>query len=157
SKVPEDKRILEKDNMTKSIFNIEPNRKTTLEILPCTMKACNGPHVPLVVVDEIDTVSGEALKAFKEISGMLDSRGDQKALRVGISTRKSRYGLMNQQIENAESAGRTVRRWTAFEFSARCPDSRSGTDPVELYVKQDEMEVLTKDKWEKQPPQRKSE
>ena len=51
---------------------------------------CNGPHVPLVVTDEIDTVSGEGLKAFKEISGMLDSKGDKRALRVGISTRKSR-------------------------------------------------------------------
>ena len=81
---------------------------------------CNGPHVPLVVVDEIDTVSGEGLKAFKEISGMLDSNGGKKALRVGISTRKSRYGLMNQKIEEMEQSTdktRAVRRWTAFEFT----------------------------------------
>lgn len=104
---------------------------------------CNGPHVPLVVVDEIDTVSGEGLKAFKEISGMLDSRDGKKALRVGISTRKTRYGLMNRQIENAENEGRTVRRWTAFEFMERCSDERSGTKKIPLYVNQDKMEVLT--------------
>ena len=69
--IPEDERILEKANMSKSIFNVS-QEKVTLEVLPCTLKACNGPHVPLVVVDEIDTVSGEGLKAFKEISGMLD-------------------------------------------------------------------------------------
>jgi len=138
----EDNRILKAANMSKSIFNVG-GIQPTLEILPCTLKACNGPHVPLVVVDEIDTVSGEGLKAFKEISGMLDSKGGKRALRVGISTRKSRYGLMNKQIENAENEGRVVRRWTAFEFSERCPDSRSGTTPIDAYTILEDMEVIT--------------
>jgi len=140
--IPEDQRIAEKLNMSKSMFNLN-GEKITLEVLPCTLKACNGPHVPLVVVDEIDTVSGEGVKAFKEISGMLDSKGGKKALRVGISTRKSRYGLMNKQIENALEEGRTVRRWTALEFSERCTDERSGTKEINLYVNQEKMEVLT--------------
>lgn len=110
-------------------------------------KNCNGPHVPLVVVDEIDTVSGEGLRAFADIAGMLDSRGRQKALRIGISTRKSRYGLMNRQIEEAERAGRTVKKWTALEFAERCPDIKSGTVPTDLYVPQDDMEVLTVEEW----------
>jgi phage terminase large subunit len=146
--VPEEQRILEKANMSKSIFNLG-GEKVTLEVLPCTLKACNGPHVPLVVVDEIDTVSGEGLKAFKEISGMLDSKGGKIALRVGISTRKSRYGLMNKQIENAEAENRTVRRWTAFEFTERCDDRRSGTKEIDLYVNQDKMEVLTQEEFDK--------
>lgn len=153
AKLSEDQRILEKANMSKSIFNLGGD-KVTLEVLPCTLKACNGPHVPLVVVDEIDTVSGEGLKAFKEIAGMLDSKGGRKALRVGISTRKSRYGLMNKQIENAEHEGRTVRRWTAFEFTERCPDSRSGTKEVDLYVIQDKLEVLTEEEFKKKEPQK---
>jgi phage terminase large subunit len=151
SDIPEDERILEKANMSKSIFNVGPD-KITLEVLPCTLKACNGPHVPLVVVDEIDTVSGEGLKAFREISGMLDSRAGKKALRVGISTRKSRYGLMNQKLEEIEGTPdktRVARRWTAFEFTERCPDSRSGTTPVDLYVNQDKMEVLTEEQFGK--------
>lgn len=146
--IPEEQRILEKANMSKSIFNLNGS-KVTLEVLPCTLKACNGPHVPLVVVDEIDTVSGEGLKAFKEISGMLDSKGGKLALRVGISTRKSRYGLMNKQIENAEAEGRTIRRWTAFEFTERCDDKRSGTKEIDLYVNQDKLDVLTKEEYEK--------
>lgn len=146
--VPEESRILEKANMSKSLFNID-GEKVTLEVLPCTLKACNGPHVPLVVVDEIDTVSGEGVKAFKEISGMLDSKGGKIALRVGISTRKSRYGLMNKQIENADAENRTVRRWTAFEFTERCTDERSGTKQVDLFVNQDKMEVLTLEDYNK--------
>ena len=142
SDIPEDQRILEKANMSKSLFNIG-GEKLTLEVIPCTLKACNGPHVPLVVVDEIDTVSGEGVKAFAEINGMLDTRPGKEALRIGISTRKTRYGLMNRQIENADAEGRTVRRWTAFEFMERCDDKRSGTDKIPLWVNQDKMEVLT--------------
>jgi phage terminase large subunit len=147
--LPEEERILEKANMSKSIFNIN-NEKVTLEVICCTLKAVNGPHVPLVIVDEIDTVSGEGIRAFKDIAGMLDSKGGKKALRVGISTRKSRYGLMNQKIEDIEANPdntRAVRRWTAFEFTERCPDSRSGTAPVDLYVNQDKMEVLTEEQF----------
>lgn len=144
--IPENQRILEKANMSKSLFNIG-GEKLTLEVIPCTLKACNGPHVPLVVVDEIDTVSGEGVKAFAEINGMLDSRAGKAALRVGISTRKTRYGLMNRQIENAEAEGRTVRRWTAFEFMERCDDKRSGTEKIPLWVNQDKMEVLTDDQY----------
>lgn len=155
-------KFLEKLNMEKSLFNLidRTNRqriKTTLEVLPCTLKAVNGPHVPLVVVDEIDTVSGEGLKAFKDISGMLDSRGGKRALRVGISTRKSRYGLMNSQIENAESAGRTVKYWTALEFTQRCPDDRSGTKPTVGYVLQEDMEVITEEQWERKSKNKKDE
>lgn len=146
--IPEDKRILEKANMSKSLFNIGDD-KVTIEVLPCTLKACNGPHVPLVVVDEIDTVSGEGVKAFAEINGMLDTRNGKEALRVGISTRKTRYGLMNKQIENADAEGRTVRRWTAFEFMERCSDERSGTEKIPLYVNQDKMEVLTEEDYNK--------
>jgi len=155
-------KILEKLNMEKSMFNLIDKFsknivKVSLEVLPCTLKAVNGPHVPLVVVDEIDTVSGDGLRAFKDIEGMLDSKGKRRGLRVGISTRKSRYGLMNKQIEGAEAAGRTVKYWTALEFTARCPDERSGTDPVTGYVMQEDMEVITKDIYDRKSKQKQDE
>jgi hypothetical protein len=141
-----DNMILQKDTMEKSAFRIN-DQDVSLEILPCTLKATNGPHVPLVVVDEIDTVTGEAKKAYKEIAGMLDSKGDKQAIRIGISTRKSSYGLMNQQVENALKEGRTVRRWTAFEFHQKCDDKTSGTIKTTYYVCQKYMETLTEQEY----------
>lgn len=156
SSVPQEDKVLQKMNMEKSVFNIN-NEQVTLEVLCCTLKAVNGPHVPLVVIDEIDTVSGEGLKAFKDIAGMLDSRGGKQGLRVGISTRKTRYGLMNKQLENAVKEGRTVKRWTAFEFSEACPDSRSGVNPTDVYMIQDKMEVITEDQFKVKDPKKKKE
>lgn len=155
-KMAQEERVLQKLNMEKSAFNID-DKPVTLEVLPCTLKACNGPHVPLVVTDEIDTVSGEGLKAFKEISGMLDSKGDKIALRVGISTRKSRYGLMNKMMEEAEEAGRHVRRWTAWEFTQRCPDDRSGTIPTKSYHILDDMEVIDEKTYKMKDPKKQKE
>ena len=154
--VSQEQRVLQKLNMEKSAFLLS-GKTVTLEVLPCTLKACNGPHVPLVVTDEIDTVSGEGLKAFKEISGMLDSKGDKKALRVGISTRKSRYGLMNRMMEDAESAGRHVRRWTAWEFTERCPDDRSGVVPTMSYHIQDDMDVVDEATFKLKDPKKQKE
>lgn len=131
--VKESQRIVKKLTISETVVNIN-GEKATLEVLPCTLKALNGPHVPLIVVDEIDTISGEGLKAYKEISGMLDSRGDKKALRVGISTRKSQHGLMNQQIESAHETGVSLRMWTCFEFSQPCPYDNDNPEPIDLYV-----------------------
>lgn len=37
--IPEEQRILEKANMSKSLFNVD-GEKLTLEVIPCTLKAC---------------------------------------------------------------------------------------------------------------------
>jgi len=147
-KIPDDQRILKKNTTEKTIFNIR-GESCTIEIVPCTLKSVNGPHVPLVTVDEVDTISGEGLKAYKDVSGMLDSKRGKRPLRVNISTRKSRYGLMEQQISSAEKMGKTVRKWTALEFMQKCPDSRSGTEVKTFYVSIDEGVSLTTAEWEK--------
>lgn len=153
----EENRILKKDTMSKSILNFG-NRDHTIEIVPCTLKSVNGPHVSFVTVDEVDTLAtGEQMKAYKDISGMLDSRDGKKPLRVNISTRKSRYGLMNQLMENAEKQGRTVRRWTVFEFMERCPDSRSGIMKQSYYIDQMRFDIKTEAEFASVPDQSKKE
>lgn len=146
--------VMEKTTQEKSSFNVRDRKsgdlvKIDLEVLPCTLKSVNGFHGAFVSVDEIDTVQGEGIRAFQDISGMLDSKRGRRALRVGISTRKSRYGLMNQQIEDAVAQGRTIRKWTVLEFSERCPDTRSGINPTIGYYLQDTMEVINEESWDK--------
>jgi hypothetical protein len=154
--------IMEKTTQEKSSFNVRDRKngdliKIDLEVLPCTLKSVNGFHGAFVSVDEIDTVQGEGVRAFQDISGMLDSKRGRKSLRVGISTRKTRYGLMNQQIEDAAAQGRTVKKWTVLEFSERCPDERSGTTPTTGYYLQDTMEVLSEEQWSKKDSKKQTE
>jgi hypothetical protein len=154
--------VMEKTTQEKSSFNVRDRKtgelvKIDLEVLPCTLKSVNGFHGAFVSVDEIDTVQGEGVRAFQDISGMLDSKRGRKSLRVGISTRKTRYGLMNQQIEDADAQGRTVKKWTVLEFSERCPDERSGTTPTVGYYLQDSMEVISEELWLKKDPKKQEE
>jgi hypothetical protein len=156
------KPMIEKMTQEKSLFNVRDRFtgetiRVGLEVLPCTLKAVNGAHVAFVSVDEIDTISGEGARALQDVSGMLDSKRGRKSLRVGISTRKSRYGIMNRQIEEAEKAGRTVRKWTILEFSERCDDARSGRIPTDAYINQDTLEVLLPKEFEKLDKRKKGE
>lgn len=148
--------IMQKNTMEKSTFNIN-NETCSIEVLPLTLKAVNGPHVGLAIIDEVDTASGEGLKAFKEISGILDTKRGKKPLRVGISTRKSTYGLMHRMIESAEKEQRTVRTWTALEFTEKCPDSRSSTETAEFYINPSNGDVITPEEFNKKDDQKKKE
>jgi hypothetical protein len=146
-KVPENQRILKKTTMERTIISTQ-GIDCTIEIIPCTLKSVNGAHVSLVTVDEVDTIgAGEGMRAYRDISGMLDSKRGKRPLRVNISTRKSRYGLMEAQISSADKLGKTVRRWTALEFMQRCPDERSGTETTDYYVSTDEGSSYTVEEW----------
>jgi hypothetical protein len=140
--VPENQKILQKSTMERSVFNID-GQVVSMEVLPTTMKALNGVHVSLVSCDELDTLTGEGLRAIKEVAGMLDTKKGKKPLRIGISTRKSKSGLMNKMMENAAKENRHVECWTALEFTERCPDERSGTVPTDYYINVDKGDVVT--------------
>jgi hypothetical protein len=143
---PEADKILQKSTMERSVFQVN-GEKCTMEVLPTTMKALNGVHCSLVSCDELDTLDGEGLRAIKEVAGMLDTKKGKKPLRIGISTRKSKAGLMNKMMEGAINERgvrvRHIRQWTALEFTERCPDSRSGTAPAEYWLNVEKGEVLT--------------
>lgn len=59
--VDEQDRILRKANMEKSVFNLSSGNNTTLEILPCTLKAC-------LVSDSIALDGGGILKPLKNFN-----------------------------------------------------------------------------------------
>lgn len=138
--------ILRPDGESQAVLEVAPCAKKQ-RVFDFTVEGNNNFFAGQILVhncvDEIDTLSGEGLRAFKEISGMLDTKKGKRPLRVGISTRKSTYGLMNKQMTNAAKEGRHVRQWTALEFTERCPDSRSGTKKATFWVNQDKGEILT--------------
>lgn len=57
--LPEDQRILEKANMSKSVFNVD-REKLTLEVIPCTLKAC-------LTSDNDLLLSDNSVKKLKEV------------------------------------------------------------------------------------------
>ena len=149
-----EKPIIIKQNMERSTFDFGTAR-STFEIIPCTIRAANGLHPDFLSVDELDTLPKDGYKAFQDLQGALDTRCNKAALRINISTRKTRFGLMEQQVSNAEKMGKAIRKWTSLEFHTKCPDSKSGRTPAEYYVLQEDLILIEPEEWEVLPQNKK--
>ena len=152
------KPLIEKTTLEKTslIIDAEP---VTYEVLPCTMTALNGPHQPFVVMDELDTLKPEGLQAYKQINGIPVKHPITGAppIKMGISTRKSAFGLVQQQMDRAEEQGRVIRMWNVIDMMQRCQPERHGTDEIDIYYNQKILHHVDKPTWEKLPENKKVE
>jgi hypothetical protein len=123
---------------------------TKIICLPVTRRAVQSQHESLLCRDEIDVV--QDIKAYYDLDGVPISMPDKRpAIDVGISVRKSAFGLVQREIEAAAEGVRQmfVGHWNIIDVTERCPDSRSGTKPVTLYVREGSMHVVDQDGFNK--------
>ena len=100
---PEDQRILEKTNMEKSSFNIK-GEKVTLEVLPCTLKAClistakakdgNGVVKPLS-----DFIIGDLISSPDGYAEIIDNQLDyQECIRIELDNGLIIEGTLDHKV-----------------------------------------------------------
>ena len=142
--------LVEKSVIEKTTLIVD-NESVTLECLPCTVSACNGPHEAFCCMDELDTLSPEGLNAYKQISGIPVKHRLTGAppVKVGISTRKSAYGLVQKQMDTAEQQGRLIKMWNQIDLTERCDVKRHGTQEVTVFVDQKRMHHIPKEEFDK--------
>jgi intein/homing endonuclease len=104
-----------------------------------------------VVMDELDTLSPEGLQAYKQINGIPVKHRLTGAppVKIGISTRKSAHGLVQQQMDMAVEQGRTIRMWNQIDLTEKCQPSRHGTNDIVLYVDQSKMRHIPEEEYDK--------
>lgn len=148
--------LIEKDTIEKTVVIVD-NEQVSLECLPCTMSALNGPHEGCVVMDELDTLQPEGRLAYKQINGIPVKNRHTGAppIKVGISTRKSAYGLVQQQMDNADAQGRKVKMWNQIDLMERCQPERHGTEEVTIWVNQQMMHHVPQAEFDKLPDSKK--
>ena len=92
-------------------------------------------------LDETDTVRD--MQAYRDISGIPSLTMDGRPpVEVSISTRKSTFGLMQQEIDNAHRTNTQVFSWNVIDITKQCPDSRSLTEKMDIYVNFDTLEAI---------------
>lgn len=140
--------LVEKDTIEKTVLVVD-NQQVSLECLPCTMTALNGPHEACIVMDELDTLQPEGRLAYKQINGIPVKHRLNGAppVKIGISTRKSAYGLVQQQMDTALEQGRDVRMWNQIDLMEKCQPSRHGTKDVTIFVNQDAMHAIPEEEY----------
>jgi len=117
---------------------------------------CNGPHTPLVCKDEVDTV--QDLQAYKDISGIpIPTLDGRPPITIGISTRKSSFGLVQQEVDAAAKTGLQVFKWGILECTQKCTIQRSGTRKIPIYININKLLAIDEETWKALPFKQKTE
>jgi hypothetical protein len=103
TKTEDSQRILEKFTMEKSVFNVA-SEKVTLEIIPCTLKACvisssealdvNGAHKPLA-----DFKPGDLIKSTENFVEVLENTlEDAECMRIELEDGRTIEGTLDHKV-----------------------------------------------------------
>jgi hypothetical protein len=96
----------------------------------------NSEHVPIMFLDEVDVVRDpQAYDEAKMIPGM--ERGTYP-ITIKLSTRKFAFGMMQKELELANTTGEVIKRWNILDVTEKCSPERHKPNEdgskVELYV-----------------------
>ena len=94
-------------------------------ILPASNTSVRGPHVPTLLLDEVDEIPSELRESAM---GMCMNLGGLKASTVMTSTWHRTGGPMTELVARGEAGEFPFFRFCIFEVLERCPNWRSGPD-----------------------------
>jgi len=143
---------------------------STVEILPGTISAVNGPHGPKLHRDEVELMDAEVFKEANNISSStkfveINENGQEivreiKAQDWITSTRKWAHGPMQQLVEEIEEAERNGFQpaykkytWCVFEVAEKVPNCRI-TNPNLPEKEKCSCHTVVKGTWDDESPRR---
>lgn len=93
-----------------------------IEVAICTLAGTNSKHSTFMVVDEVDVIANP--RAYQEAKSIPKGRNGQLPITLLISTRKSSYGKVQEEIDKAHKTGLIIRHWNLLDVTERCPDKK---------------------------------
>ncbi len=114
------------------------------EIVVATMQSVNGKHAGILCLDEIDVMENPTVYAQTVNIPTAIRRKDgttQMPLTILTSTRKTAFGLVQDEIDRAEETKLKIRHFNILDVTERCPPERHKPDlpKLKLYVAKDEL------------------
>jgi hypothetical protein len=153
-------------NLSESEFKkLEKEEKTSykfvansVEVIVATMESCNSKH-GMLVLDEIDVMLGDAAKAayFQAMNIPSPSRSKEGERRLPLtiltSTRKTSFGLVQHELDEAAGTGLVVRHWNVLDIMEACPTSRHlPLEPkVTIYRSDETLAAVSEDNYKSLP------
>lgn len=99
-------------------------RANYITIVICTLSGANSEHVPFMVIDEIDVIRGESVRAFEEAKLIPSAWKGTEPLTLFTSTRKTSFGLVQKELDEAPVTDLQVWHWNILDVTERCPPTR---------------------------------
>jgi len=129
----------------KTVFIVD-GEELEIEILPISPMSVQGPHAPVVSLDELASLAPDKVKAYEDVSGIPVYTTDGKPwIKFGISSRKGAYTVIEREYEERDQTGTKFKFWTVLENTQKCPDSISGTEKFSYYVNALENKAVTQE------------
>jgi hypothetical protein len=104
-------------------------KENYIRIIVCTMQSTNGQHVEFMCVDEVDVIPKQNLRAYDQAKGGVPTdRGNMEAMTLFTSTRKSRIGKVQAEIDEAPKTGLRLGHWNIIDITEPCQPERYRPD-----------------------------
>lgn len=129
-------------------------RDNYLKIVVCTMAGANSDHVEFFVVDEVDVVPKQNVSAYFQAQNIPDPRDGLLPLTLLTSTRKSRIGLVQKEIDEGEKTGLKVKHWNLVDVTEACKPARHHPELPRstYYVNDDQVKHVTQEEFDAMNP-----
>lgn len=95
-----------------------------IAIVICTLAGANSEHVPFMVVDEVDTIPSHNIVAYGEAKMIPSPWQGVRPITLYISTRKTSFGLVQQELNDAHETGMQVLHWNIIDVTHACAPER---------------------------------
>jgi hypothetical protein len=118
-------------------------RDRYIKVVICTMQGANSLHVRYFCCDEIDVVTNPA--AYTESKAIPAGRAGKLPITVLISTRKTAFGLVQNEIDNAEKTGLQIRHFNILDVTQACEPKRHRPDlpKVKLWTSSEQLKHVS--------------
>lgn len=110
------------ENKSKISYKTKEGEDVYIRVIVATMAGANSEHTNMLFVDEIDVVANP--QAYEEAKLIPGYAKGLHPVTVKLSTRKFAFGLMQKEIDNAQTSGDKILRWNLLDVTERCPDKR---------------------------------
>jgi hypothetical protein len=110
----------------------------------------NSDHVEFFVIDEVDVVPKQNIAAYHQAQNIPDPRDGMLPLTLLTSTRKSRTGLVQHEIDESDRTKLKIKHWNLIDVTHACEPARHKPEEPkqEYYINDDQVRHITKDQFE---------
>lgn len=105
-----------------------------ITIVICTMAGANSEHVPFMVVDEVDVVPKQNVRAYEEAKLIPSQWEGVMPITLYTSTRKFSFGLVQKELDEAHETGLQNWHWNIIDVTNRCPPERHLPDRPQIDI-----------------------
>lgn len=105
-----------------------------IKIVLCTMAGANSEHTELLVIDEVDVIPRQNMAAYDQAQAIADTREGMLPMTLLTSTRKSRVGKVQAELDAAPRTGMQTAHWNIIDITQACTTDRHRPDlPKQTY------------------------